>query len=157
LLSFGLLGSAGDVLVGSSGAALARTAGPMAGMLSGPVNTLLRGDTGSARDAGALEAARREAAQVLAAGLQRGGDLTESDRAYLAELVAARTGVGPAAAQQRVDAAVEETKAAIDKARKAAAKLALWLTASLLVGAFSASLAAIEGGGLRDGTWRYPV
>ena len=32
-------------------------------------------------------------------------------------------------------------------------QLAFWLTASLLLGAFCASLAATEGGGLRDGTW----
>jgi hypothetical protein len=42
----------------------------------------------------------------------------------------------------------------MDAARKAAAQLAFWLTASLLIGAFCASLAATEGGGLRDGTWR---
>jgi hypothetical protein len=42
----------------------------------------------------------------------------------------------------------------MDAARKAAAQLAFWLTASLLLGAFCASLAATEGGGLRDGTWR---
>ncbi|HEX4375680.1 MAG TPA: hypothetical protein VHZ99_00855 [Steroidobacteraceae bacterium] len=42
-------------------------------------------------------------------------------------------------------------------ARKAAAHFALWLKASLFAGAFSASLAAIEGGGLRDGTWKYKV
>ena len=44
-------------------------------------------------------------------------------------------------------------KADLDAARKATAQLAFWLTASLLVGAFCASLAATEGGGLRDGTW----
>jgi hypothetical protein len=41
----------------------------------------------------------------------------------------------------------------MDAARKATAQLAFWLTASLLIGAFCASLAATEGGGLRDGTW----
>jgi hypothetical protein len=30
---------------------------------------------------------------------------------------------------------------------------AIWLTLSLFIGAFSASLAATEGGGIRDGTW----
>ena len=32
-------------------------------------------------------------------------------------------------------------------------RLAIWLTLSLFIGAFYASLAATEGGGLRDGTW----
>jgi hypothetical protein len=49
---------------------------------------------------------------------------------------------------------VTQAKADMDAARKAAAQLAFWLTASLLIGAFCASLAATEGGGLRDGTWR---
>jgi hypothetical protein len=46
-----------------------------------------------------------------------------------------------------------QIKSDMDKARKAAMKLAIWLTLSLFIGAFSASLAATEGGGLRDGTW----
>ena len=40
-----------------------------------------------------------------------------------------------------------------DKSRKAAAQFSLWLAASLLTAAFAASLAAVEGGQLRDGTW----
>jgi hypothetical protein len=75
----------------------------------------------------------------------------------VARVVAERAGISETAAEQRVTAAIEQAKVVIDRARKAAAQLALWLTASLLVGAFSASLAAIEGGGLRDGTWRYQV
>jgi hypothetical protein len=43
----------------------------------------------------------------------------------------------------------------VDSARKAAAQLSLWLTASLIIGAFAASLAATEGGQLRDGIWSY--
>jgi hypothetical protein len=31
--------------------------------------------------------------------------------------------------------------------------LSFWLTAAMLFGAFAASLAAVEGGSLRDGTW----
>ena len=46
-----------------------------------------------------------------------------------------------------------QAKADLDATRKATAQLAFWLTASLLIGAFCASLAATEGGGLRDGTW----
>jgi len=49
--------------------------------------------------------------------------------------------------------AVAEAKAAADRARSGAAKLAFWMTAYLLFGAFAASLAAVEGGQLRDGTW----
>jgi hypothetical protein len=48
---------------------------------------------------------------------------------------------------------LNDAKAAADVARKAAVQLSLWLTLSLLFGAFAASLAAVEGGQLRDGTW----
>jgi len=48
---------------------------------------------------------------------------------------------------------VVEAKADADDARRAAAHFSFWLTAALLFGAFSASLAAAEGGTLRDGTW----
>jgi hypothetical protein len=56
-------------------------------------------------------------------------------------------------AEKRVNDVVAEAKTTEDAARKGAAKLSLWLTAALLFGAFAASLAAVEGGSLRDGTW----
>jgi hypothetical protein len=56
-------------------------------------------------------------------------------------------------AEKRVNDVITEAKAAADRARRGAAKLAFWMTASLLFGAFAASLAAVEGGQLRDGTW----
>jgi hypothetical protein len=72
----------------------------------------------------------------------------------LAQLVAVRTGIGQADAEKRVAEGLYQAKAAADDARRAAAKAALWLTAAMVIGAFAASLAAIEGGQLRDGTWR---
>jgi hypothetical protein len=48
---------------------------------------------------------------------------------------------------------VSEAKTAADIARRKAVHLSFWLTAALLFGAFAASLAAAEGGALRDGTW----
>jgi hypothetical protein len=56
-------------------------------------------------------------------------------------------------AQKRVDQVVIEAKTAADNTRRNAAHLSFWLTAALLFGAFAASLAAAEGGALRDGTW----
>jgi hypothetical protein len=46
------------------------------------------------------------------------------------------------------------SKADADAARKVAASLAIWLTIAMFVGAFAASLAAIEGGQLCDRRWR---
>ena len=80
-------------------------------------------------------------------------DLSATDKAYVAQVVAARTGLSQADAEKRVNDVIAQAKAAADDARKGAAKLSLWLTAALLFGAFAASLAAVEGGSLRDGIW----
>jgi len=71
----------------------------------------------------------------------------------MARLVASQTGMNQADADRRVNEVIVEAKAAADRARKGAAKLAFWITASLFFGAFAASLAAVEGGQLRDGSW----
>ena len=68
-------------------------------------------------------------------------------------MVAARTGLSQADADKRVTDVTNQIKSDLDKARKNAMQLAIWLTLSMFIGAFSASLAATEGGGLRDGTW----
>jgi hypothetical protein len=79
--------------------------------------------------------------------------VSAADRGYLARLVAARTGLSQAEADKRVNDVIAETKQTIDDARRAAASFALWMAAAMLFGAFAASLAAVEGGQLRDGTW----
>jgi hypothetical protein len=96
-----------------------------------------------------LGATRREIAGILMTGL-RGGDVPVPDRTYVAQVVAAGTGLSQADAEKRVSDVINLAKTALDNARKAAAKLSLWLTAALLMGAFSASLAATDGGYVRD-------
>jgi hypothetical protein len=97
--------------------------------------------------------ARAEILRLWTADFRNSEDLGIDDRAYVAQVVATQTGMGEADAQKRVDQVVTEAKAAADKARRGAAHLSFWLTAALLFGAFAASLAAVEGGALRDGTW----
>jgi hypothetical protein len=97
--------------------------------------------------------ARAEILRLWTADFRNGDDLGADDRAYVAQVVAAQTGMNEADSQKRVDQVVTEAKAAADKARRGAAHLSFWLTAALLFGAFAASLAAVEGGALRDGTW----
>jgi hypothetical protein len=91
----------------------------------------------------------------------RTGPLPEADARYVAQLVAQRTGLSQSEAETRVNetyarmqAKLREAEAAAkdaaDKARKASAYAALWLFISLLVGAFTASLAATFGGRRRD-------
>ena len=96
---------------------------------------------------------RPQTLRLWTAGFHNNGDLSSSDRAYLAQLVAAHTGMSRADAEKRVDSVVIDAKTAADNARRNAAQLSFWLTAALLFGALSASLAAAEGGTLRDGTW----
>jgi len=106
-------------------------------------------------------ATRAEVGRIFANGL-RSGDLSPSDRLYVSQVVAARTGLSPEDADKRVNdaytraksaAADTEAKAreAADAARKAASYTSLWMFIALLVGAFSATFAATIGGRLRDG------
>jgi hypothetical protein len=85
------------------------------------------------------------------------GSVPDGDRIYLAQLVAARTGLTLQDAQKRVEGFISDVtdaeakaKAAADAARKAAAAASLYLALSLLVGAFIASVSAALGGRLRD-------
>ena len=85
------------------------------------------------------------------------GAVSDEDRNYLAELVAARTGASQADARKRVDEfaaqlqeAVTKAKAEADAARKSAAEAAIYTALSMLIGAFIASISAALGGRLRD-------
>jgi hypothetical protein len=96
---------------------------------------------------------RAEVLRLWSASFQDNQDLSTTDKTYVAQVVAARTGMSQADAERRVNDVITEAKTAADDARKGAAKLSFWLTAAMLFGAFAASLAAVEGGSLRDGTW----
>jgi hypothetical protein len=96
---------------------------------------------------------RAEVLRLWTASFQGNQDLSAADKTYVAQVVAARTGMSQTDAEQRVDDVIVKAKSAADNARKDAARLSFWLTAAMLFGAFAASLAAVEGGSLRDGTW----
>jgi len=96
---------------------------------------------------------RAEILRLWSANFHDHQDLSAADKTYVAQVVAARTGMSQADADKRVNDVITEAKTAADNARKGAAKLSFWLTAAMLFGAFVASLAAVEGGSLRDGTW----
>ena len=96
---------------------------------------------------------RAEVLRLWTASFRDNQDLSATDKAYVAQVVAARTGLSQDDAEKRVNDVIAEAKTAADDARKGAAKLSFWLTAAMLFGAFAASLAAVEGGSLRDGTW----
>jgi hypothetical protein len=140
--------SSGSGLASAAGASATQAAG-IGGPVDYYVDVLLRSNPAASPNTTDLAAARREIARILTTGL-REGDIPAPDRAYLAQVVAARTGLGQADAEKRVSDVIDQAKTALDNARKAAAKLSLWLTASLLIGAFCASLAATEGGYVRE-------
>jgi len=161
-----LLASAGTIVGGGvaagagPAAALAATkdtTAPFLDRLFRPDYAALTGGTGQ-RAAGVFAGGRdlvvdRDAARRILMGLRDRSrtDLAADDRQYLAQMVAARTGLAPADAERRVAAVEAETRAALDAARRAAMHLSFWLVASMLMGAFAAGLAATEGGAARDG------
>jgi len=77
-------------------------------------------------------------------------DLQADDKAYLANEVAAQTGISAPEAQQRVDGAITSIREAADKARKATSALGFFTALSMLIGAFIACCAAGYAGHLRD-------
>ncbi len=118
------------------------------------VDSLFRSDR--VDQAANTQAVDAQAARILATGITN-GDVSAADRTYLAQLVAARTGLAQGDAQKRVDdlvarerSAVAQAKQAADAARKAGAELGIFTALSMLIGAFIASAAAAYGGSLRD-------
>jgi hypothetical protein len=121
--------------------------------MDGYVDTLLRSDTPAAQNSTNPADSRGELARLLTTSFHNGSDLNAADRSHVVKVVSTRTGLSQTDADKRVTDVTTQIKSDLDKARKTAEHLAIWLTLSLFIGALSASLAAMEGGGLRDGTW----
>lgn len=97
-----------------------------------------------------------EAGRIIVNGL-KGEAFPEADKQYLAQMVAARTGLSQEEATARVNEVVAELTAkkmeAMDiteKTRKATATFAIFTALSMLIGAFIAAVAAAIGGGHRE-------
>jgi hypothetical protein len=166
---FGVLGIAASMVAAGGAAAVT---GVASGAAQGATQGAVQSDTGSgpaayltdmlfrsdrvATDSSAPEA-RAEGGRILAASLAGGGEIAPGDKTYLAQLVAARTGLAQPDAEKRVDDVMAQAKAAADKARqvaddarKAVATASLFTFFSLLIGAFIASAAGALGGRQRD-------
>lgn len=107
-------------------------------------------------DTASMADERAEATRILARAVTT-GDVPATDRGYLAELVAARTGSSRDDALRRVDDVITRVKAAevkarqaADAARKAGAQASIFTALSMLIGAFIACIAAALGGRRRD-------
>jgi hypothetical protein len=143
-----IAGGASSALASAAGVSATQSAG-FGGQVDHYVDALLRSNPTASPNTTDLRATRAEIARILTNGL-RDGDVPAPDRTYMAQVVAVRTGLSQADADKRVSDVINQARTALENARKAAAKLSLWLTASLLIGAFAASLAATEGGYVRD-------
>ena len=110
------------------------------------VNTLFR----SSQPLPANESSARTQAAVIFAHALAQGALTDDDKNYVADQVAAATGINRADAEQRVTDTFQRDQQAADAARKAVAHALYWLFVASLIGAFSASFAALLGGRQRD-------
>ncbi len=137
----------------------ADSGGPMAYF----IDSMFRRAPAEAAEAPRASTESTPTAEVTRILLQAGADkpLAADDQRYLGQLVAERTGLAQADAEKRVADTVAAMQAkaleveaaardAADKARKAGITATLWLFVSLLLGAFSASLAATWGGRERD-------
>ena len=151
-----LLASPATSLIGGTASRVSQAltnSSQSSGPMDGYVDTLLRSDAPAAQNSTSPADSRGELARLLTTSFHNGSDLNPADRSYVAKVVSSRTGLSQADADKRVAEVTTQIKSDLDKARKNAMQLAIWLTLSLFIGAFSASLAATEGGGLRDGTW----
>lgn len=124
-----------------------------AGALS--VDRLLRGPAAPGQPVNTQEQ-RAEIGRILVSAVAT-GTLEDSDRQYLVDTVAARAGIPPEEAAQRVDqvwAQAEATEAAAreaaDNARRIGVIAAFITAASLLIGAVGAYFGAVMGGNHRD-------
>ena len=114
-------------------------------------------DTVGIAPAGAQSAlsseARAEVGRVLARSVAQ-ARLDDSDRAYLAQVVAARTGLSQEEAQRRVSEVEAKARDAADTTAKAVAYFSFWTFMALLFGGTAATLGGILGGQLRDAETR---
>jgi hypothetical protein len=117
------------------------------------IDTLFRSETPAADTA----VARDEAGRIFARAALGDGTVTDEDRTYLANVVAANTALAPEEAQARVDQVIANVETARQEAieaariaRNTAIIAAFLLAASSLVSAIGAYWAAQKGGNHRD-------
>jgi hypothetical protein len=154
------LAGAGAQAVGSAATAAGTAASSTASTSDLPTayftDALLRPEQARAGATSDDASATAEVSRILLNGAAA-GQIADDDKAYLATIVSARTGLSEADARTRVDTVLKRiddakvaAQKAADEARKAASTTALLGALSLLIGAFIASAAAAFGGSQRD-------
>ena len=109
---------------------------------------LMRPVAGAPVAAGA-ETAGRQLGMILERSVASGA-LSDEDKAYAAQIVAANTGVPAADASKKIDAAFVDARLAADRARRAGVLVAFLTAAIMAVGAAAAWWGAGMGGRHRD-------
>ena len=131
----------------AAGAAAGNTSADRLGTI---MDTMLRPAPAAAGTPAAPAAdPRAEISRVLSVSWSR-GEISGDDRAYLARLVASRTGIPEEEARRRVETAIEQAKQAANQARKMAAILAFLIGAASILAAGAAWWGATAGGQHRD-------
>lgn len=127
------------------------------------VDRMLRNDAPAVAGAGSPQvltgnasSTYAELGRLLGGVTRKGGEVSAADRTYAVRVVMQRTGLPQPEAEKRVNDTIVEAKKAADDARRATAKLSLWLAGAMLAGALASALAATEGGLLRDSKWWEP-
>ncbi|TAU76152.1 hypothetical protein [Rhizobium ruizarguesonis] len=154
------LAGAGAQAVGSAATAAGTAASSTASAADLPTayftDALLRPEQARAGATSDDTAATAEVSRILLNGAAA-RQIPDDDKAYLATIVSARTGLSEADARTRVDTVLKRiddakvaAQKAADEARKAASTTALLGALSLLIGAFIAAAAAAFGGSQRD-------
>jgi hypothetical protein len=92
---------------------------------------------------------RAEISRILTSSVAR-GSITPENRTQLAQLVSQRAGIPQAEAERRVDQAVNDARAAADKARRAAILTGFVTAAALILSLAAGWWAAMRGGHHRD-------
>jgi hypothetical protein len=120
--------------------------------LPGPAPAATTTPSTAARRPGAAsgtDESRAEISRILASSITR-GSMAEQNRAYLAQLVAQRTGLSQLEADKRVNDAINQAREAADKARRATLLTGFVTAASLIISFGAAWWAALRGGHHRD-------
>ncbi|HXH47659.1 MAG TPA: hypothetical protein VNK51_27920 [Bradyrhizobium sp.] len=97
-----------------------------------------------------LREVRGESGRILMTSSSHSG-VSPDDRTYLVQQVAAVTGLAAPDAERRVNAAIADSKTAIDRARRNSIIVAFSVAVATLIGAAVAWAAAVAGGRHRDG------
>jgi hypothetical protein len=152
VISVAFLGSAAASMVGHAAqlGAAAETAGAANNAMNPSgyfVDRLFRSDRPAPENKDA--ATQAEAGRILANALRQ-SEIPAADQTYLAQVVAARTGISASDAEKRVSDVIADARQKEDTARKVMARFLLWLFLGLAMGAFSACYAATIGGRQRD-------